>query len=454
MVLSASVLLAWNLRFTVGISDLRVQPGNTLLGNAGPWILLTWLLWLIVRGAYSTRLFGAGSEEFKAVLLASALAAGSVGVGCYLLKVDLSRGFTLLTFLVGVPALLVERYVARKILHHRRANGSLQHRVVAVGGPSAIEELVTVLHRERYVGYEIIGACVPDGIQAGPDDLSVPLLGSASKTRDVCDAVGADTVLVTRGGYSSANDLRKIAWDLERSDIDLVVVPSLTDVAGPRIHMRPVAGLPLLHVEGPQVDQAGGFAKRAFDVIMTALVLLLLSPLLLVVAIRIKLDDGGPVLFRQQRVGRDGTEFGMIKFRSMAVDAETRLEAIRHMNEAGQTLFKIRDDPRVTRIGRFIRKYSIDELPQLLNVLKGEMSLVGPRPPLPSEVANYEVDVHRRLLVRPGMTGLWQVSGRSELSWKESVRLDLYYVDNWSMVSDLVIMMKTFRAVVLSHGAY
>ena len=453
VVLCGAVLLAWDLRIILDVWATDVDPTESLAHTAGPWIVLAWLLWLASQGAYSSRLFGNGPEEFKLVFLASILAAGSVGMLCYLLKVELSRGFLLLIFFLGIPMLLLERYAARKLLHHLRCIGHLQHRVVAVGGPAAITELVDVLHRERYVGYEVVGACVPDNITIDSDDLPVPLLGSVEKTRTVCDEVGADTVLVAEGGYSSSADLRRIAWDLEESDIDLIVVPSLTDIAGPRIHMRPVAGLPLLHVEGPQVDEAGGFAKRAFDVVVALTALVLLSPLALVMAVAMKLEDGGPIFFRQARVGRGGTEFEMIKFRSMVVDAERRLEEIRHLNEIDQTLFKVKDDPRITRGGRFIRRYSIDELPQLLNVLRGQMSLVGPRPPLPGEVETYEIDVHRRLLVRPGMTGLWQVSGRSQLSWKDSVRLDLYYVDNWSMLTDLVIMLKTVKAVLASEGA-
>ena len=280
------------------------------------------------------------------------------------------------------------------------------------------------------------------------------MLGTVFDTRRMCNEVGADTVLVARGGYDSSHEMRRIAWDLEGSGIDLIVVPSVTDVAGPRIHMRPVAGLPLLHMEQPQAGEAGGLSKRAFDVVLTAFGLLLLSPLLLVIAAVVKLQDGGPVFFRQSRVGRDGDAFGMFKFRSMVVDAEQQLSELKGANEMDSVLFKMKDDPRITKVGKFLRRYSVDELPQLFNVLRGEMSLVGPRPPLPSEVSQYHDDVHRRLLVRPGLTGLWQVSGRSGLSWDEAVRLDLYYVDNWSMTSDLVILFKTVQAVLGKAGAY
>jgi exopolysaccharide biosynthesis polyprenyl glycosylphosphotransferase len=218
--------------------------------------------------------------------------------------------------------------------------------------------------------------------------------------------------------------------------------------------MRHVAGLPFVQVEEPQSDRAGGWSKRAFDLVVSSCVVLALSPLLIFTALMIKLQDRGPIFYRQVRVGIHGDEFEMVKFRSMVVNADKLRDQLDDANEGSGVLFKIKDDPRITRFGRFIRKYSIDELPQLINVFKGEMSLVGPRPLFPKDVERYEKDTHRRMLVRPGMTGLWQVSGRSDLSWAESVRLDLYYVDNWSMVIDLVIMVKTVKAVLVSDGAY
>jgi exopolysaccharide biosynthesis polyprenyl glycosylphosphotransferase len=327
-------------------------------------------------------------------------------------------------------------------------------RVIAVGGPSGISEVVEALRRSRYVGYEVVGACLPVGIAIEPERFAVPIVGRVKDTRRLCDDLGADTVLVARGGFDSAQELRRIAWELEGTSIDLVVVPSVTDVAGPRIHVRPVAGLPLLHVEQPQSGKAGGITKRLFDLLFAGSAVVALAPLFLVVAAVVKLQDGGPVLFRQCRIGRDGRPFEMLKLRSMVVGAELHLESLRPLNESNGLLFKMKDDPRITPVGRVLRRYSVDELPQLLNVLRGEMSLVGPRPPLPSEVDLYADDVHRRLLVRPGLTGLWQVSGRSGLSWDESVRLDLYYVDNWSMTSDLVIIAKTVRAVLGKTGAY
>jgi exopolysaccharide biosynthesis polyprenyl glycosylphosphotransferase len=226
-------------------------------------------------------------------------------------------------------------------------------------------------------------------------------------------------------------------------------------VAGPRLHIRPLCGLPLLHVEQPDLDGGRRLVKTAMDRIGSLLALLLLSPALIGIAIAVKATSRGSVLFAQTRVGRSGREFQMWKFRSMESDAEQRLSELTAQNRHGdEVLFKIARDPRVTPVGRWLRRFSLDELPQLVNVLRGEMSLVGPRPPLPGEVARYGSDVHRRLLVRPGLTGLWQINGRSDLSWDESIRLDLRYVENWSLSMDLLILWRTLAAVVTGQGAY
>ena len=245
-----------------------------------------------------------------------------------------------------------------------------------------------------------------------------------------------------------------MAWDLEKRDVQMIVVPNVADISAQRLDVRPVAGLPLVDVERPQAIAATRWIKRTFDLLVSAVLLVLAAPLLAGVALAIWLEDRGPVLFRQVRVGRAGEEFHCLKFRSMCVDAESKLAELQARNQGAGVLFKIADDPRITRVGHFIRRFSLDELPQLWNAFRGDMSLVGPRPALPSEVARYDSDTRRRLDVRPGLTGLWQVSGRSNLSWEDTVRLDLFYVDNWSMVQDLAILAKTARAVVGSDGAY
>jgi exopolysaccharide biosynthesis polyprenyl glycosylphosphotransferase len=266
---------------------------------------------------------------------------------------------------------------------------------------------------------------------------------------------GADTVAVTATEHLGVHGIRKLTWDLESMDVDLLVSPGVLDVAGRRLSMRPVAGFPLIHVEKPQYHGAQRFQKRAFDFFFALAAIMGMSPLLILTAIAVKLTSGGPVFYTAERIGLDGKPFRMLKFRSMVDGADRQLPELLMQNEAaGGVLFKMRQDPRVTAVGRFIRKMSIDELPQFFNVLKRDMSVVGPRPPLPREVEAYDGDVRRRLLVKPGITGLWQVSGRSDLSWENSVRLDLSYVENWSMVGDLIIIGKTLKAVLSKNGAY
>ena len=248
--------------------------------------------------------------------------------------------------------------------------------------------------------------------------------------------------------------LRQLAWELEKTGTDLCVAPALLDVAGPRTTIRPIAGLPLLHMDHPEFTGGRRVIKAAFDKSLALAALVLAAPLLGALALVIHCDDGGPVLFRQTRVGKDGRTFTVYKFRTMVPDAEQRRAELASQNEQHGLLFKIRNDPRVTRSGSWLRRWSLDELPQLVNVLAGDMSLVGPRPALPEEAAMYGDHVRRRLAVKPGLTGLWQVNGRSDLSWDESVRLDLRYVENWSFVLDLQILWKTCAAVARGSGAY
>jgi exopolysaccharide biosynthesis polyprenyl glycosylphosphotransferase len=271
---------------------------------------------------------------------------------------------------------------------------------------------------------------------------------------DAVAAMGVDTVIVAGQPSGGSQYIRNLGWELEATTAELVLSSRLTDVAGPRIHFRPVEGLPLIHVEIPHFEGAKHVLKRTFDLAVSALALLVLLPALAVIALCVKLDSAGPVLFRQERCGRNGLSFHMVKFRSMVQTAEDDLAGLLDKNEGAGVLFKIRNDPRITRVGRFLRKYSLDELPQLWNILVGDMSLVGPRPPLPREVECYETPVHRRLYIKPGLTGMWQVNGRSNLSWEDSVRLDLYYVENWSLTGDLMIMWRTVKAMAQPEGAY
>jgi len=301
----------------------------------------------------------------------------------------------------------------------------------------------------------VVAACL-GGKSTSREVAGVPVFGGLA-VDDVVDAVrrsGADTVAVLSSSELDGVTLRQIAWGLEKMGTDLCVAPALLDVAGPRTTIRPIAGLTLLHVDHPELSGPRQVLKDLFDRSAAALALVLLLPLMIAIAMAIKLSDSGPALFTQTRVGKDGRRFKIYKFRTMVVDAEKRLAELREKNENDGAKFKIRRDPRVTAVGAQLRKWSLDELPQLFNILLGEMSLVGPRPALPDETARYAAHVRRRLAVRPGLTGLWQVSGRSDLTWDESVRLDLRYVENWSFALDLQILWKTFSVILSKSGAY
>ncbi|MEU4382953.1 sugar transferase [Micromonospora echinofusca] len=452
-VLTVAVLVGYVARFG---DD---APGGSKIPYVlvAPGLVLAWLVSLRVLRCYDDRVLGYGADEYRRVGTASLRLAGGIAIAGYIADVGVSRGFLGISFAVGMLGLEVARFAARKRLHRARSEGAgWSRKVLVVGDTAHVLELVHTLRREPYAGYQVVGACIPDALLAPVAQRlgDVPVVGSFRGIPEAATAIGADTVAVTASGELTATRLRRLGWQLEGTGIDLVVAPALTDVAGPRIHTRPVAGLPLIHVEAPEFRGARKLVKGFVDRAVSSVALTLLLPLLAAIALAIKIDSRGPVLFRQTRVGQGGREFGVYKFRTMVVDADALLAALAARNETDGLMFKMRDDPRVTRIGRLLRKWSLDELPQLVNVLLGHMSLVGPRPPLPSEVARYDGDVARRLLVKPGMTGLWQVSGRSDLSWEDGIRLDLYYVENWSLAADLTILWKTFGAVVNSRGAY
>jgi len=453
VMLSIATFLAMLGRQELRIFDPRGDVADYVAAAAAP-VLIGWLLILLAVGAYARDVFGAGTEEYKLVGKATVWSAALVGIGCYLTGFPLSRGFFLLVFMLGLPLLILGRFVLRRSIQRARVHGHLREGIIIAGNPDHIDEVAAVLRRESWLGYTILGALVTPGMRLVETRTGIPVLGDTSDAAAAVDGANADVILFADGAFTSAHGLRRAMWDLEHSPVQVIVVPSLTDVSSERLKVRPVAGLPLVHVDGSRAAHASRWGKRAFDVAGSLFLMLIAVPLAIATALAVKLYDGGPVLFRQTRVGRDGRTFSCLKVRSMVVNAEQLRSDLETDHERSAVLFKMVDDPRVTKPGRIIRRLSIDELPQLWNVLRGQMSLVGPRPPLPSEVAKYGDDMVRRLRVRPGMTGLWQVSGRSDLSWEETVRLDLYYVDNWSMVQDLAILFRTFSAVLSSRGAY
>jgi exopolysaccharide biosynthesis polyprenyl glycosylphosphotransferase len=412
-----------------------------------------WWAAVWVAGGYDARFVGLGSDEFRRILNAAVSLTAAMVLLSYAAKLDLARGYMAIALPSAATLDLTARYVLRQNLHRLRKRGLCTRRVIAVGHRTAVAELVTTLRRDSYHGLSVVAACVADAEQ-GEDVAGVPLAGELGSAAAAVSQFRADSVAVLSCPEMDGARLRELAWELEKTGTDLCVAPALLDVAGPRTTIRPVAGLPLLHVDHPELAGGRQVVKAAFDKVTALLALILLAPVLLAVALAIRLTDQGPAFYQQARVGRDGRCFTLYKFRTMVVDADQQKEQLAAFNQADGALFKIRQDPRVTRIGAWLRHWSLDELPQLFNVLRGDMSLVGPRPALPEEAARYACHVRRRLVVKPGITGLWQVSGRSDLPWDEAVRLDIRYVENWSFALDLQILWKTGSAVIHGSGAY
>jgi exopolysaccharide biosynthesis polyprenyl glycosylphosphotransferase len=457
-IVTATVVLAVIFRFGV-TTDASVRLAGLPVDY---WLVAGAIVitWLFVIGAYRTRdarVVGVGPAEYKRIVAASLLTFGLLAIVFLVFKVDVARGFFIVTFPLGLGSLTLSRWFWRQWLTRQRRFGHYLSSAIVVGKPSDVRYVIRQIRKKSGAAYDIVGVATKrtDESYVSVDGHSIPVVGGLNEVPAAVLQYAADVVIVAGAPKGGANYIRTLGWDLEGTHAELVLASGLTNIAGPRIHMRPVEGLPLMHVELPQFEGGKHVLKRAFDIAASGLGLLLLAPLLLVLAILVRKDSAGPVLFKQERVGRNGEMFRMLKFRSMVTTAEEDLEHLLDQNEvAGGVLFKLRHDPRVTDIGRTLRKYSLDELPQLWNVLVGDMSLVGPRPPLMREVEQYESHVRRRLFIKPGLTGMWQVNGRSNLSWEESVTLDLYYVENWSLTGDFVILWRTAKAMKNSTGAY
>jgi exopolysaccharide biosynthesis polyprenyl glycosylphosphotransferase len=435
--------------------DGSTGTGDEVLAGV---LVLAWPIALAGARCYEMRYLGTGAEEFKRLGTGTLVLTALVGAGAFTLDAPVSRAFVALAVPATGLALLLVRFVQRTALHRRRAAGQWIHRVLAVGTDIEVAHLVAQSRLEPSAGFVVVGSClvhrpVPE---RGPHAarMGVPRVGDPRDAAVVAREIGADTIAVLHAEAVGPGGLRRLAWQLEGTSVQLLLSPKLTDIAGPRVTIRPLVGLPLLHVDRPDLSGFRGLLKTVLDRSLAAVLAVLLAPLLLLLALAIRLDSPGPVLFRQVRVGVGGRTFRCLKLRTMVADAEARLPELAAHNEHDGVLFKMRADPRITRVGKWLRRMSLDELPQLGNVLIGQMSLVGPRPPLPAEVDRYASEVRRRLLVKPGITGLWQVSGRSNLSWDDSVRLDLYYVENWSPMLDLSILAKTVVAVFKGSGAF
>ncbi|MFI8106128.1 sugar transferase [Streptomyces sp. NPDC086023] len=410
---------------------------------------------LAVGRAWTPAVLGQGAEEFRRLGRSLFTTAVVLALGGIALT---SRHIKLWVF-VAIPAIalvtMTTRYVLRLRLHRQRQEGRCLRPVLAAGSPATVHDLITRVRKYPHLGWRVDAVCTPDGLGTDGDRLDgVPVVGRLTDVAGHVRRDGYRVVAVTPDPHWSPEHLQRLAWNLEGSDAEMVVAPVLMEVAGPRLHVDAVLGIPLLRVSMPTFTGGPRAVKEVVDRLGAAFLLLLFAPVMALVGLLVALDSRGGVFYRQRRIGKDGRPFMMVKFRTMVAGADRARAGLEGLNEGAGLLFKLRRDPRVTRVGARLRRYSLDELPQLFNVLTGSMSLVGPRPPLPEESAAYGPDIRRRLLVKPGLTGLWQVSGRSDLPWEEAVRLDLRYVEDWSLALDTVILWKTLRAVLQGQGAY
>jgi exopolysaccharide biosynthesis polyprenyl glycosylphosphotransferase len=455
--------LDWGVGLVASSSALLLRFGsNSTQPFVWEYLLLTmlfplaWIAALGINRAYEHRHLFVGTDEYARVVRSGISLIAALAIFSFAFDLRLARGYVLIAVPLATLVDVGARYAYRQVLHRSWARGERLHRVILVGHARAVADMTRRLRHESHHGLGIIGACLPSGPAGEVVAGLPPIYGNFDDVAAAVAQSGADTVVVLSCPEIDGAALRRLAWQLERDEIDLIVASTLVDVAGDRTTIRPVDGLPMLHVEHPRLKGSARLVKAAFDRVGALILLTLSAPLLAILATLVIFGKGGrgPAVFRQERVGKDGQPFVLYKFRTMVVNAEARLTELRNLNDSDGELFKLRKDPRVTPVGQFLRRYSLDELPQLVNVLKGDMSLVGPRPPLAREVAGYPADMRRRLVVKPGLTGLWQVSGRSDLSWDESIRLDLTYVENWSLAMDLAILARTVSAVVRSSGAY
>lgn len=416
--------------------------------------VIGWLFALQIFGTRDASVLDGGTAEYRRIIDATIRVFGVLAILALLFQIQFGRFYLLIALPTGLVLLVATRWLWRRWLRRQRSAGRFLQRAIVIGDRHKAEHIADTIRREPQSGIRIIGAVTTHGTREPILD-DVPVLGDFDDVLDIIDSHNIDSVILSTSDAITPKRTRKFGWALDQKRIGLIVAPALTDIAGPRIHTRPVAGLPLIHVEYPRFEGRQRIAKRAFDIIGSLGLIVLFSPVMLAVAIAVKVTSKGPVFYSQERIGLHGKPFKMFKFRSMVVGADDQLQSLLdQQGTSDRPLFKVNNDPRITPVGRFIRRYSLDELPQFFNALIGTMSLVGPRPQREAEVALYDDDAHRRLFMKPGITGLWQVSGRSDLSWDDAIRLDLYYVENWSITSDIIVVARTAAAIVRPSGAH
>jgi len=445
-VVTVFIALGVGLLVSSRASEWAINPTLAIYGTPVA-IALIWLLFLAMRGTYDQRIVGLGTEEIRRVLTATLYVFAVVAGVSYLIRADISRSYAFVSLPLGLVLITGMRFYWRGWLYRQRLRGEFIFRTVVVGAPAARAELGARLQRDSYTGFEVVGEFdEPSAEQLADDSWLTGLLAQL-------DSSQASAVALAPSSEISGETIRQLAWLIEARGIDLLVAPAIMDVTGPRLTVRPAAGLPLLHLDEARLSRPQRVSKRSLDLSGSVLLILVFSPVLLIVGLAVRFSSTGPVIYRQSRIGRGGESFTMLKFRTMKVNSESMLEELRSEHGIVTPMFKLDQDPRVTRVGRFLRRWSLDELPQLLNVLGGSMSLVGPRPHPLDDVNRYELAAYRRLALKPGMTGLWQVEGRSDLEWAEALQLDIYYVETWSLAGDLVLLGRTLRAVIRGQGA-
>jgi exopolysaccharide biosynthesis polyprenyl glycosylphosphotransferase len=441
----------------VGMAAAVTLPLSSLVPDRGviEVVAACWVGLVALLGGYAERRLGTGNDEYRRVAVSGLTAVALLTFAAALLQGDGLERLVLVAAPVTTATTLLGRLFNRRRMQAARRRGLMTKRVVVVGRDVAAVDLVRRLRRDPAAGLRVVGACVPrPGDSLVLADEGVPVLGGLDDVLSALDEVGGDAVVIASTSETAAQYTRDLAWRLEGTNIEVLVGPGLIEVASNRLQLRPTTSLPLIQIQEPEFRGSRRLIKSLMDRTVAAGLLLVAAPGMIILALAVRCTSSGPALFRHRRIGKRGREFDLLKFRSMVTDADDKIESLMTLNEGNEVQFKMRQDPRVTRVGAFLRKYSLDELPQLLNVLTGDMSLVGPRPHVTREVEQYGPDMHRRLLVKPGITGLWQVSGRSDLSWEETVELDVRYVENWSLGLDLTILWRTVRAVLRSAGAY
>jgi exopolysaccharide biosynthesis polyprenyl glycosylphosphotransferase len=440
------VALGFGLLISSRASEWAINPLLAVYGTPMA-ILILWLALLGLRGSYDWRVIGLGPEEVRRVISATLLTFSVVAGVSYLLRADISRAYAFISLPLGLILIVASRFAWRGWLYRRRARGDFQFRTVVVGSGRGSDEIALRLQEDHYAGYQVIGRF---SAPASTQEVEVWVQDLVK----FLEELSADAVAVAPSESLSGESIRQLAWNIEGRSLDLLIAPALLDIGGPRLTVRPAAGLPLLHLDEATLSRSQRVSKRILDLVGSSFFIVMLSPVMLLCAIAVKFSSRGQIIFRQNRVGRAGKTFAMLKFRSMIADAEAQKANLRSEYNLEAPMFKLTHDPRITTVGKFLRRWSLDELPQLFNVLAGSMSLVGPRPHPLDDVNRYEVAAYRRLALKPGLTGLWQVEGRSDLDWGEALQLDLNYVETWSLSGDIVLLARTLRAVLQGRGAH